>query len=310
MPDKRKLVVIGAGMAGTCAVEEILARGGGEQFYITVFADEPEGNYSRTLLPTVLAGSASEEQIIVHPPAWYAEHNIRLHCGESAAGLDRRVRVAYGEDGRPEPFDKLIIATGSRPWVPLMAGTDKPGVFVLRTLGDCRQISRFSRSCWRAAVIGGGTHGVEVARGLNQLGLDVTIVHIGGHLMDAHLDAHSGMLLRGELERLGIRVLLNRQTRAILGASQVRGLRFVDDATLDCELVVIAAGVRPNWEIAAGCGLTVERGIVVDDFMRSVDDADIYAVGECAQPRVATCSLPPAPEAQARILAAHVLSSP
>jgi nitrite reductase (NADH) large subunit len=294
---KQNLVVIGNGMAGARTVEEILARGGAQQFDITMFGEEPTGNYNRILLSNVLNGSYQEEEIYLNPLSWYVENNIFLHAGKRASGLLTRAKVVFGEDGRPEPYDKLIIATGSRPFLPTMEGITmpdgsfKPGVFVFRTLDDCRDIAEYAKGKKTAAVIGGGLLGLEAARGLQNFGLQVNVVHLGSHLMQMQLDASAGAILKAGMEKLGVQVLLKKNTKAILGRDQVLGLRFTDDTTLEADMVVISAGIQANWEIAAGAGLSVERGIVVDDQMRCVDDRDIYAVGECAQHRGQTYGL-------------------
>jgi nitrite reductase (NADH) large subunit len=311
MPGKQKLVVIGNGMAGARVVEEILALDGARQFEITMFGDEPTGNYNRILLSNVLNGSYKEEQIFLNPLDWYKANNIRLHAGMRAAGLLRRARLVYGEDGEPEPYDKLIIATGSRPFIPQMEGTSMPdgsfksGVFVFRTLDDCRDIAAYAQGKTSAAVIGGGLLGLEAARGLQNFGLEVNVIHLSGHLMNQQLDAGAGAVLKAGMEKLGVKVLLGKSTTAILGPDRVLGLRFSDGSTLDCDMVVISTGIKPNWEIAAGCGLPVERGIVVDDQMRT-DDRNIYAVGECAQHRGQTYGLVAPLWEQAKVLAQHI----
>jgi nitrite reductase (NADH) large subunit len=312
MTEKQKLVVIGNGMAGARAVEEILARGGGEQFQITMFGDEPTGNYNRILLSSLLNGSYKEEEIFLNPLSWYEENGIRLLAGKRAAGLLRRAKLAFAEDGTPQPYDKLIIATGSRPFIPQMEGTTmpdgkfKPGVFVFRTLEDCRAIAEYAKGKTSAVVIGGGLLGLEAARGLQNFNLDVTVVDIMGHLMAQQLDAAAGAILKSKMEELGVKVLLKKTTAAILGQDRVLGLRFSDGSTHECDMVVISAGIKPNWEIAAGCGLSVERGIVVDDQMRSPDDRDIYVVGECAQHRGRCYGLVAPLWEQAKVLADHI----
>lgn len=312
MQKKQKLVVIGNGMAGARAVEEILARGGGDMFDITIFGDEPTGNYNRILLSNVLNGSYKEEEIFLNPLDWYKQNNITLLAGLKASGLLRRAKLVYGEDGHAEPYDKLIIATGSRPFIPTMEGVNmpdgsfKPGVFVFRTLDDCRDIAAYAKGKKTAAVIGGGLLGLEAARGLQNFGLEVNVVHLAGHLMQMQLDQAAGAILKNSMEKLGVKVLLGKNTKAILGKDEVLGLRFVDNTTLECDMVVISAGIKASWEIAAGCGLTVERGIVVDDQMRCVDDRDVYAVGECAQHRGQMYGLVAPLWEQAKVLADHI----
>src|SRR5580704_5972815 len=232
MPKKQKLVVIGNGMAGARTVEEILSRGGADMFDITMFGDEPTGNYNRILLSNVLNGSYDEEDIFLNPLAWYEENKITLLKGLRASGMLRRIKLVFGEDGHAEPYDKLIIATGSRPFIPQMEGTTmpdgsyKPGVFVFRTLDDCRDIAAYAKGKKSAAVIGGGLLGLEAARGLQNFGLEVNVVHLGGHLMQAQLDAAAGGILKKSMEDLGVKVLLQKSTKSILGPDSVLGLRF------------------------------------------------------------------------------------
>src|SRR5579863_7611989 len=259
--EKKKLVVIGNGMAGARTVEEILARGGADKFEITMFGEEPTGNYNRILLSNVLNGSYKEDEIYLNPLSWYEENNIRLHAGKRASGLLRRARLVYGEDGTPEPYDKLIIATGSRPFIPTMQGTTmpdgslKPGVFVFRSLDDCRKIASWAEGKHSAAVIGGGLLGLEAARGLQNFGLEVHVVHLGGHLMPQQLDSGAGAILKKSMEDLGLKVHLKKNTTSVIGPDKVLGLRFADGGTLECDMAIVSAGIRANWEIAAGCGL-------------------------------------------------------
>ncbi|HZE12607.1 MAG TPA: FAD-dependent oxidoreductase, partial [Chthoniobacterales bacterium] len=276
-------------MAGARAVEEILARGGAEQFEITMFGDEPYGNYNRILLSNVLNGSQRESEIYLNPLQWYRENGITLHVGVMADSILRRSKCVLGCDGTIEAYDKLIIATGSRSYIPPIAGLTlesgqyKPGVFVFRTLDDCREIAEYAQGRGRAAVIGGGLLGLEAARGLQNFGVAVDVIHRGSHLMGQQLDAQGGAILKSSIEKLGIGIHLLRNTAEVLGEDRVTGLVFEDGKALDYEMVVIATGITPNAEIGARCGLTVERAIVVDNQLRSIDDPDIYVVGECAQ---------------------------
>jgi nitrite reductase (NADH) large subunit len=286
---KKNLVVIGNGMAGARAVEEILARGGAEQFEITMFGDEPYGNYNRILLSNVLNGSQRESDIYLNPLDWYRANGITLHIGVQADSILRKSKCVLGCDGTIEAYDKLIVATGSRSYIPPIAGLTledrqyKPGLFVFRTLDDCREIAEYAQGRGRAAVIGGGLLGLEAARGLQNFGVAVDVIHRGPHLMGQQLDAPAGAILKSSIEKLGIQVHLLRNTTEVLGEDRVTGLVFDDGKTLAYDMVVIATGITPNAEIGARCGLTVERAIVVDNHMRSIDDPDIYVVGECAQ---------------------------
>jgi nitrite reductase (NADH) large subunit len=309
---KQRLVVVGNGMAGARAVEEVLARGGAEQFDIVMFGDEPYGNYNRILLSNILSGAQDTSEIFINPLDWYAQNGIRLHTGARVTDIDRAARVVVSENGIRETYDKLMIATGSRAFVPPMAGVTGPdgrmraGVFGFRTIDDCDGIVAFAKQSRRAAVIGGGLLGLEAARGLINHGCEVHVVHLAGHLMEMQLDASGGAILKASMEAMGVTVHLRKMTTAILGDGEVTGLAFKDGSTLDCDMVVIAAGIKPNAEIGLRCGLTVERAIVVDNHMRSVDDPNVYVVGECAQHRGRVYGLVAPLWEQARVLADHI----
>ncbi|MBV8833431.1 MAG: NAD(P)/FAD-dependent oxidoreductase [Acidobacteriaceae bacterium] len=310
---KKQLVVIGNGMAGARAVEEILARGGHRLFDITMFGDEPYGNYNRILLSNVLNGTQQAAEIFLNPLEWYRENGITLHVGVYAESILRKAKCVLGADGSIEPYDKLIIATGSRSHVPsiegvtLPDGQDKPGVFVFRTLDDCREIAEYAKGCrGRAAVIGGGLLGLEAARGLQNYGVQVDVIHRGQYLMNQQLDAQAGAILKSTMEQMDIGVLLGRNTTTVLGDERVTGLRFADGSVLQCDMVVMAAGIKANVEIAQRCGLSVQRAIVVDNQMRSVSDSEIYVVGECAQHRGHVYGLVAPLWEQAKILADHI----
>ncbi len=278
---KQKLVVIGNGMAGARAVEEILARGGADSFEITMFGDEPYGNYNRILLSNVLNRTQEESGIFLNPLAWYRENDITLHAGVRAETILRKSRVVLADDGTGEAYDKLIIATGSRSYIPpvegLLAadGSYKAGLFVFRSLDDCREIAVYAQGRGRAIVIGGGLLGLEAARGLQNFGLQVEVVHRGGHLMGQQLDAQAGAILKTTMAKMDVRVHLRKNTTAILGGEKVEGLAFADGTSFDCDLVLIATVISPNVEIGARSGLTVERAIVVDNQMRAVDETQI-----------------------------------
>ncbi|MDC0677898.1 nitrite reductase large subunit NirB [Sorangium atrum] len=307
--ERERLVVIGNGMAGARFVEELVARGGRNRFEIVMFGDEPYGNYNRILLSNVLAGIQDPKDIFINPLSWYEDNGVRLHAGVRVASIDRRSKIVRGASGVAEAYDKLVIATGSRAFVPRIEGLEregggyKSGVFVFRTLDDCSGILEHAKRSRRAAVIGGGLLGLEAARGLLGLGLEVHVVHLMKHLMEVQLDAAGGAVLRRALEDMGLAVHLEKSTREILGDERVEGLRFEDGSELACDLVVISAGIRPNAELARDAGLTVERGIVVGDDLCSPDDPDIHALGECVQHRGRTYGLVAPLWEQAQILA-------
>lgn len=291
-----RLVVIGNGMAGARTVEEILRRAPG-RYAITMFGDEPRGNYNRILLSEVLNGSQRAEDITLHSLEWYRRNEITLHAGVRAESIDRERREVKGAGGITAAYDRLIIATGSRALVPRVSGLQtaegdrKPGIFVMRTLDDCAAMAGYAVKCRRAVVVGGGLLGLEAARGLMNYGAQVTVVHRNQILMSQQLDETSGAMLRDSMEKLGVHVLLEKNTAAIEGVDRVTGVRFEDGERLDCDMVVFACGIVPNVELGRACRLETERGILVDDQMRSRSDDRVFVVGECAQHRGVTYGL-------------------
>jgi nitrite reductase (NADH) large subunit len=287
---KQKLMVIGNGMAGARAVEEVLARGGAEQFDIVMFGDEPYGNYNRIMLSNVLSGAQDLDEIYINPLDWYAENNIVLHAGTRIIGIDRTAQVVITDKSTRERYDKLLISTGSRSFMPPIPGMHvddrlKAGVFGFRTIDDTEGMIESAKTNKVAAVIGGGLLGLEAARGLLNHGCEVHVVHLSSHLMNAQLDPTGGAILRDAMEGMGIKIHLGASTAEVLGEDRVTGLKFKDGTELPCDMLVVAAGIRPNSEIGVRAGLTVQRAIVVDDHMRAEGDANIYVVGECAQHR-------------------------
>jgi nitrite reductase (NADH) large subunit len=308
-----RLVVVGNGMAGIRAIEEVLGRGGGDMFDITVFGDEPYGNYNRILLSNVLAGSDDPSEIYLNALAWYTDNGIDLRAGVRVVRLDAFAHVVHANDGTSMRYDKLILATGSRSFFPPMAGlwaddkTLADGVFGFRTLDDTATMIAEAASRTKAVVIGGGLLGLEAARGLQGRGLTVDVVHAGPTLMNAQLDDLAGAILRRSVEGLGIGVHTEKRTTEVIVADgRLAGIAFSDGSRLDCDMLVIAAGIRPNVGLAQRAGLTVERAIVTDDQMRSIDDDDVYVVGECAQHRGQVYGLVAPLWEQAKVLADHL----
>ena len=308
---KQKLVVVGNGMAGARAVEEVLARGGADLFDIVMFGDEPYGNYNRIMLSNILSGQQNYDEIYLNPLDWYGENGITLHSGARVNEINRFGKYVVAENGVREAYDYLLIATGSRAFMPPIPGLHmadkslKPGVFGFRTIDDTMGMVAAAPGK-KAVVIGGGLLGLEAGRGLMTHGCDVTIVHLGKHLMDQQLDTTSGAMLRTAMEKMGITVLTETSTTEVLGAEKVEGLTFKDGSSVECELLVVAAGIRPNAEIGTRAGLTVERAIVVDNHMRSVDDMNVYVVGECAQHRGMVYGLVAPLWDQAKVFADHI----
>lgn len=320
---KQKLVVIGNGMAGARVVEEILKRSP-DLFEITMFGAEPYGNYNRILLSNILNGSQEPTEIFMNPLSWYTENGIRLHAGVKAVRIDRALKTVIGisvkkevspydedrsvllpNDVIKESYDRVIIATGSRPFLPPLKGFEGEGGFFFRTIDDCSHIAEYAGGLQggRAVVIGGGLLGLEAARGLMTHGVHVTIIEAAPWLMKVQLDQESGTLLKSTMEAMGLQVLCGKITAEIeREAGKIKGLRFQDGSFLETDMVVVSAGIRPMTEIARHSYLTVERGIVCDDQMRT-SDSDIFSVGECVEHRKQLYGLVDPIWDQARVLA-------
>jgi assimilatory nitrate reductase electron transfer subunit len=272
--DSCSIVIVGNGMAGSRLAQELRARDA--DLEITVIGAEQGGAYNRVLLSHVLAGTVRAEDIVLARPDWYAAHRVRLHAGVRAAALDRDARVVR-TDAACIRYDALVLATGSTAVVPPIDGIDAALPF--RTLHDCAAILDRAAAATRAVVIGGGLLGLEAARGLAGRGLPTTVVHMAGHLMERQLDAGAGRVLGRTLSGMGIEVLTDACTAAVDDA----GVLLADGRHLSADLVVLACGVRPDVELAQRAGLAVERGVLVDDQLRSITDERVYAIGECAQ---------------------------
>ena len=310
---KQRLVVVGNGMAGARLVEEVLARGGAEQFKIAIFSDEANGSYDRMRLADVMNGSQNESEIVLRDCTWYHDNEIQLHAGQRALIVSRPARTVYGSAGTAEPYDKLVFATGSSPYFPPLKdlfdadGQRLAGVTGFRTLADCTTISMLAAESRRVAVIGGGLLALEAARGLAGHDREVHLIHSGPLLMGQQLDEYSSEYVRNLVENAGIRVHLNCAVRALSGQRRVSGLVLSDGTSMDCELVVVSVGLIPNTWLAYQCGLTVERGIAVESRLRSLDDSNVFALGECAQLRDRVHGSKAAIVEQARVIAAQLL---
>jgi nitrite reductase (NADH) large subunit len=282
---KQRLVVIGNGMAGCRAVEEILKRDP-DRYAITVFGAEPRVNYNRIMLSPVLAGEKTYEDIIINDEAWYADNAITLHTGRAVTGIDAAAKVVRADDGLEVPYDVLILATGSDPVRLPLPGADLKGVVTFRDLDDVEaMVAAAQRPGAKAVVIGGGLLGLEAAYGLAKRGMDATVVHLSGVLMERQLDESAGHLLSEALQARGVRTVLGAQSEIIHGEDgRVTALQLKDGRVLPCDILVMAVGIRPNTALVRSAGLNVNRGAVVDDQMRTSDPA-IFAVGECAEHR-------------------------
>ncbi len=276
-----------------------------EAYDITVFGAEPHGNYNRVLLSPLLAGEKQVDEIVIHPHRWYAQHGVTLHAGDPAVAIDRRRRIVRSANGVELPYDRLLIATGSKPIVLPVPGKELPGVVTFRDLADVDTMLETARSYRKAVVIGGGLLGLEAANALVRRGMDVTVVHIFDTLMERQLDPAAAALLKTSLENRGLQFRMPAKTAAILGEQRVSGVRFDDGAELETDLIVMTTGVRPNIELASRAGLRCERGILVDDTLQTFDPS-IYAVGECVQHRNNTFGLLAPLWEQARVCATHL----
>jgi nitrite reductase (NADH) large subunit len=278
---RQRLLLVGNGMAGMRTIDEILARDR-DRFEIEVIGAEPHPNYNRILLSSVLAGEKEIDEIVVHSREWYARNSIKLVTGEAAVKLDAGANTVITASGRATSYDTLVLATGSRPVVPPVAGLELPGVCAFRNIADLELMREASRHGGRAIVVGGGLLGLEAAFGLMRRGMTVTVLHLMQSLMERQLDEAAGLLLQRDLERSGITVLTKAQTEAIVGDNRVKAVQLADGRELAADLVVFAVGVRPNIDLARAAGLDVNRGIIVDDFM-ATSEPGIFAVGECIE---------------------------
>ena len=282
--EKMKLVMVGNGMAGVRTLEELL-KIAPDIYDITVFGAEPHANYNRILLSPVLAGEMTLQDIILNDLDWYAEHGITLHLGKKVVKIDRKARKVIADDGTEAQYDRLLLATGSSPFMLPIPGADLEGVITYRDIKDTNDMIAAAAKYRHAVVIGGGLLGLEAANGLKLRGMNVTVVHIMEWLMERQLDRTASGMLQKSLEAKGLHFMLKTQTAEIVGsAGCVTGVRFKDGSELAAELVVMAVGIRPEFSLAQSAGLHCNRGIVVNDTMQTFDPR-IYAVGECASHR-------------------------
>jgi len=278
---RARLVVVGNGMAGIRTVEELLLRAP-ERYEITVISAEPHPNYNRILLSSVLASDKTFDEIVINPRSWYGEHGIRLIAANSATAIDRVGRTVALADGAILSYDKLLLATGSRPVAPPIPGLGLPNVRAFRDIADVEAMIDATKTERRAVIIGGGLLGLEAAWGLTRRGMSVVLVHLMPTLMERQLDAAAGALLHRDLVSRGITFFMNSQTEEIVGTDRAVGVLLADGSTVPADLVVLAIGIRPNTDLARDAKLDVNRGILVGDDM-ATSDPDIYAVGECIE---------------------------
>jgi nitrite reductase (NADH) large subunit len=312
---KMKLVLIGNGMAGVRTLEELL-KIAPDLYDITVFGAEPHPNYNRILLSPVLAGEQTLDEIILNPLSWYAEQGITLHLGKKVTRVDRHRRLVVAEDGQGgqvcAEYDRLLIATGSLPFILPVPGKDLAGVIAYRDIADTETMIAAAQTHRHAVFIGGGLLGLEAANGLMLRGMQVTVVHIAPWLMERQLDDVAGGLLRQSLEARGLKFMIGAQTQALIGdagggrAGRVMAVQFKDGSEVPADLVVMAAGIKPNTALAEAMGLHCQRGIVVNDTLQTTTDPRIYAVGECAAHRGIAYGLVAPLFEQGKVCATHL----
>src|SRR5262245_7599660 len=276
----KRLVVIGAGMASGRALEHLF-EADPNAYEVTLFNAEPRGNYNRIMLSPVLSGEKSFEEIVTHEDAWYAANRVTCRFGEPVASIDTIAKVVVGKNGNV-PYDKLLIATGSSPFIIPVPGKDLQGVVAYRDLEDTNAMIAAATPGARAVVIGGGLLGLEAAAGLRLRGMEVTVIHLMGHLMERQLDEAAGYLLTKDLEKRGIKIITNASTKAIVGEVKAEAVELLDGTVIPADIVVMAVGIRPETRIAKEAGLEVGRGVVVSPNMVT-SDPDVLALGECVE---------------------------
>ena len=303
---KLKLVMIGNGMAGVRTLEELLKLAP-DLYDITVFGAEPHPNYNRILLSPVLAGEQTFEEIVLNDLNWYAENDIKLLLGRKVVKIDRKKRLVIADDGSEAEYDRLLIATGSNPFILPIPGKDLEGVIGYRDIADTQMMMDTAKTHKHAVVIGGGLLGLEAANGLKLRGMDVTVVHIGDWLLERQLDRTAGELLQQSLEDRGLKFLLPKHTAELLdnGEGRVCAVKFKDGEVIPADLVVMAAGIRPNSDLAESAGIACNRGILVNDTMQTYDPR-VYAIGECASHRGIAYGLVAPLFEQAKVCANHL----
>ncbi len=304
---KMKLVVIGNGMAGMRTVEEVLKLSP-DMYDITVYGDEPYPNYNRIMLSPVLANEQTIDDIILNSKEWYEENKIELHTNARIHKIDRKNKVVYAEDGSYSSYDRLLIATGSKPFILPIPGSDLQGVIGYRDIKDTEEMIETAKQYKHAVVIGGGLLGLEAANGLKIQGMDVTVIHLEPWLLERQLDPTSGGMLLDSLKERDLNFMLEKKTASINGKNgRVTSVRFDDGSEIKADLVVMAVGIRPNYELAESSGIHCDRGIVVNDTLQTFDPS-IYSVGECVSHRGKVYGLVAPLFEMAKICANHLVN--
>ncbi len=303
--DKLKLVLVGNGLAGMRCLEDLLDMAP-DRYEVTVIGEEPWGNYNRIMLSPVLSGDKTIDDIMLHPHQWYTERNIRFIADDPAVKIDRPRKQVITKKGIVVDYDRMILATGSKPFIPPIQGSDLQGVISFRDIYDVNTMLEYCKTKKNAVVIGGGLLGLEAAYGLKQRGMNVTVLHLMDRIMDRQLDHRASTMLKSSIENKGIKIITEANTESLIGQDgHVTQLRLKDGTLLDADLVVFAVGIRPNMALAQSAGLRCNRGVLVNDTMQTFDPS-IYAVGECIEHRNQTFGLVEPLWGQAFICASHL----
>jgi len=300
-----RYVIIGNGVAGVTAAQSIARAHPGADLHI--YAAEPYPYYRRPQLPDYIAGIVAEADIFYRPPEWYEQQGIRVHLNAPVVELDPQAHRLRLADGTAVPYDRLLLATGGLAWMPPIEGARCAGVFTLRTLDDARAIRQFAQSVRRGVVIGGGLLGLETARALRALGLEVTVLEFAPYLMPRQLDREGAAVLEMLLRRMDIQTVTSAVTEAILGGGAVRAVRLKDGREFPADIVVCSTGIRSDVALARQAGLTVNRGVVVDEHLQT-SAPDVYAAGDVAEAGGIVYGIVPAAIEQARAAAANMVA--
>ncbi len=293
----KNYIIAGSGVAGISAAVNI--RKLDSTGNISIFTDEPYPFYSRIRLPQLIAGEINQEKLIIHKPEWYAEKRIALKLNEPIEGIDPRNKQVTTKAGSYH-YDRLLLATGSHPFVPLIDGIDKAGAFSLRSIGDALAIKEYAGSTGKAIIIGGGLLGLEVGNGLQKAGLGVSVVEFSPRLLPRQLDIPGAEILKRQMEEMGFSFYLGAQTKEIMGEPRVAGVRLADGREIAGNLVLISIGVRPNLGLAQSIGLQTDKGVTVDDKLQTSED-NIFAAGDVIEHRGVFYGIWPASERQGEI---------
>ncbi|MCX7682186.1 MAG: FAD-dependent oxidoreductase [Anaerolineae bacterium] len=299
-------IIVGSGVAGVTAAQHIARAAPSAEVHL--FGEEPYPYYRRPLLWEFIAGQIEQEEVYFRPPDWYARQGIHLHLGVEVSSLDIEAHQVVLKDGARMRYERLLLATGARPYVPPCAGIDRKGVFTLRTLDDALAIKAYTGQVTAALIIGGGLLGLETARALRLAGVpEVTVIEFFPHLMPRQLDAEGAAVLQSLLEAQGIHVVTDGVVEAVLGGEQVEGVRLRDGRELKGELVLFSTGIRSETRLAQAAGLQVNQGIVVDQYMRTSAE-DVFAAGDAAEFAGTVYGIIPAAIEQARVAAANMVT--